>query len=724
MSEKRISSVWVAILGIVIGALAVLTVDKATESNRRLRAEYSDWRKLNLILQKVDEMYVDTVDHESVTDAAVVAALSKLDPHSVYMPPVELEESEADLNGFFDGIGIQFNVPNDTAIVLEVIPGGPSEKIGMLPGDRLLSVDDKVIAGVKFPQDSMVRRIKGPAGSKVLVKVLRDGVEIPFEITRGKIPVHSIDAYFMVNDTTGYIRLSKFARTTYTEFISASIQLLAHDMKHLIVDLRDNTGGYFDQSLLLANMFLEKGDLITYMEGLHCRREEFKADGKGILKNVGLTVLINESSASSSEIFSGAIQDNDRGVIVGRRSFGKGLVQEPVNFTDGSGIRITVARYYTPSGRCIQKPYTDDYHYDIIRRYNDGELTDADSIKVDIDASNYTVKTTGLEDGCTFEVAFAQTYLNTITEETTLTVTYTAVLNENASYTTGKLNKTQLTWGDQSKTEWDSTTTNTHKFEVLKYAAEDDTKANLPGAIFELHKGTGDDAVTIKLIKVSEILYRVANGDETGAVTSFTTVATGNIVIDGVDSDTDYTLVETKAPEGFFLDENVYAFSITENGKTVIVENEAGKGFINKAQVGNIRIEKTSEDGVLKGFTFRVEGSDITGNAFSKDFVTDENGQIHIEGLRVGNYVISEVGNKANEKYVLPENVTVTVHEGKTVVAKFHNALKPVTPDIPKTGDTTNMPLWAALAGISLLGAGAAAFFTFRKKKEVGKHER
>ena len=186
----------------------------------------------------------------------------------------------------------------------------------------------------------------------------------------------------------------------------------------------------------------------------------------------------------------------------------------------------------------------------------------------------------------------------------------------------------------------------------------------------------------------------------------------------------DYSLKETKAPTGFYLDEGTYAFSIKENGKTVIVENEAGKGFINKAQVGNIRIEKTSEDGVLKGFTFRVEGSDITGNAFSKDYVTDENGQIHIEGLRVGDYVISEVGNKANEKYVLPENVTVTVHEGKTVVAKFHNALKPVTPDIPKTGDTTNMPLWAALAGISLLGAGAAAFFTFRKKKEGGKHER
>ena len=390
MSENRISSVWIAILGIIIGALAVLTYDKATERNRRFKAEYSDWRKLNLILQKVDEMYVDTVDHEAVTDAAVVAALSKLDPHSVYMPPVELEESEADLNGFFDGIGIQFNVPNDTAIVLEVIPGGPSEKIGMLPGDRLISVDDKVIAGVNFPQDSMVRRIKGPAGSKVNVKVLRDGVEIPFEITRGKIPVHSIDASFMVNDTTGYIRLSKFARTTYSEFVTASLDLLGQNMKHVIVDIRDNTGGYFDQSLLLANLFLDRGDLIVYMEGLHCKREEFRADGKGILKNVGLTVLINEASASSSEIFAGAIQDNDRGVIVGRRSFGKGLVQEPVNFTDGSGIRITIARYYTPSGRCIQKPYSDDYHYDIIRRYNDGELTDADSMKVNKSKAFYT----------------------------------------------------------------------------------------------------------------------------------------------------------------------------------------------------------------------------------------------------------------------------------------------------------------------------------------------
>lgn len=383
MLNNKNFPVLTAVVGVMIGALLVLTIDKATEKNRRLHSEYEDWRKLNLILQKVDEMYVDTVDYSKVTDAAVEAALAKLDPHTVYMPPVELEESETELAGNFDGIGIQFNVPNDTAIVLEVIPGGPSEKIGMQQGDRLLKVDDEVIAGVKFPQDSMVRRMKGPAGTKVVVTVLRDGVEIPFEITRGKIPVHCVDAAFMVNDTTGYIRLSKFSRNTYSEVLTSSIELLSSGMKHLVFDIRDNTGGYFDQALLLSNLFLEKGDMIVYMKGLHHQKEEYKADGKGIMKDIGLTVLINEASASSSEIFAGAIQDNDRGVIVGRRSFGKGLVQEPVYFTDGSGVRITVARFYTPSGRCIQKPYTDDYHYDIIRRYNDGEMTDADSIKVD-----------------------------------------------------------------------------------------------------------------------------------------------------------------------------------------------------------------------------------------------------------------------------------------------------------------------------------------------------
>ena len=391
MSEKRISSVWIAVLGVVVGALLVLTVQKAIDNKAKLRSEYTNWRKLNLILQKIDEMYVDSVDYSSVSDAAVNAALSKLDPHSIYMPPADLEESESELAGNFDGIGIQFNVPNDTAIVLEVIPGGPSEKIGLQAGDRLIQVDDKVIAGVKFPQDSMVRRMKGPAGTKVNVKVKRGDEIIPFEITRGKIPVHCVDAAFMVNDSTGYIRLSKFSRNTYSEVMSSGLNLLAQGMENLIFDLRDNTGGFFDQALMLSNMFLEKGDDIVYMEGLHRKREEYKADGRGLLKGVKLTVLINEASASSSEIFAGAIQDNDRGVIVGRRSYGKGLVQEPVFFTDGSGVRITVARFYTPSGRCIQKPYSDDYQYDILKRYNDGELTVADSMKVDKSEIFYTV---------------------------------------------------------------------------------------------------------------------------------------------------------------------------------------------------------------------------------------------------------------------------------------------------------------------------------------------
>ena len=378
-------------MGIIVGALMVMAYNAYTQKKNMLRVQYQDWRKLNLILDQIDKNYVDTIDVGKVTDAAITAALAELDPHSVYMPPVELTEAETDLAGNFDGIGIQFNVPNDTAIVLEVIPGGPSEKVGLQKGDRILKVGGKDIAGVKFPQDSMVRRMKGPAGTKVTITVGRGNEMIPFEITRGKIPVHCVDASFMINDTTGYIKLSKFTRTTFSEFSQASIGLLEKGMKKLIFDLRDNTGGYFDQALLLSDMFLKKGDEIVYMQGLHRKKDDYKADGKGLLQDIGLTVLINESTASSSEIFAGAIQDNDRGVIMGRRSFGKGLVQEPVYFSDGSGVRLTVARFYTPSGRCIQKPYSEDYQYDIYKRYADGEMYDADSIKVDSTAAYKTV---------------------------------------------------------------------------------------------------------------------------------------------------------------------------------------------------------------------------------------------------------------------------------------------------------------------------------------------
>jgi len=389
--KKIDNSVIVALLGVILGVLLTLVTFRALP-DKKFDGDYNRWRKLNLILQEVQKHYVDTIDMEGMTDAAVMAALAELDPHSVYLPPVELTESETELAGNFDGIGIQFNVPNDTAIVLSVIPGGPSEKAGLVQGDRIIKVGERTIAGTKTPQDSMVRLMKGPSGSKVRIMVSRGGEMIPFELTRDKIPVHCIDAAFMLDDTTGYIKLSKFSRTTYKEFSEAAEKLLAMGMTRLIFDLRDNTGGYLDQALRLSNEFLSKGDGIVYMEGRERPRQDFDADGRGRLKDVELSVLINDGSASSSEIFAGAIQDNDRGVIVGRRSFGKGLVQEPINFTDGSGIRLTVARFYTPSGRCIQKPYDDDYAYDIYERYAHGEMTSADSIKVDTSAVYYTVK--------------------------------------------------------------------------------------------------------------------------------------------------------------------------------------------------------------------------------------------------------------------------------------------------------------------------------------------
>ena len=389
---KRLdNNVLVALLGIVLGVLLTLVVTRVLPE-KKFDGDYNRWRKLNLILQEVQKNYVDTIDMEGMTDAAVVAALAELDPHSVYLPPVELTESESELSGNFEGIGITFNVPNDTAIVLNPLVGGPSEKAGLLQGDRIVKVGDKVVAGVKMPQDSMIRLMKGPKGTKVKITVNRDGTLIPFEITRDRIPVNCVDAAFMVDDHTGYIKLSKFTRTTYMEFAEATAKLLSKGMTRLIFDLRDNTGGYFDQALLLSNEFLKRGEGIVYMEGLHRPRQDYDADGRGSLKDVEISVLINEGTASSSEIFSGAIQDNDRGVIVGRRSFGKGLVQEPVNFTDGSGIRLTVARFHTPSGRCIQKPYDKDYEYDIYERYAHGEMTSADSMKVDTTAVYYTMK--------------------------------------------------------------------------------------------------------------------------------------------------------------------------------------------------------------------------------------------------------------------------------------------------------------------------------------------
>lgn len=385
-----------SLLGVVIGILATLVVGgPRRERVVKYDGDYAQWRKLNLVMQQIEKHYVDTIDMKSMTDAALVAALAELDPHSVYLPPVELDEAETELAGNFEGIGITFNVPNDTAIVLSVIPGGPSEKAGLAAGDRIIKVNDKVIAGTKTPQDTMIRRMKGPSGTKVDILVNRDGEEVVFNITRGKIPVHSVDVSFMIDETTGYVKLAKFSRTTYSEVVDAVNKLREQGMKHLVFDLRGNSGGYFDQALRISNEFLPAGAGVVYMEGLNRRREEYNADGRGTMLDLELTVLIDETSASSSEIVAGAIQDNDRGTVIGRRSYGKGLVQEPIYFTDGSGVRLTVARFYTPSGRCIQKPYDkskDKYMYDILDRYTHGELVSADSMKVDTTSIYYTVK--------------------------------------------------------------------------------------------------------------------------------------------------------------------------------------------------------------------------------------------------------------------------------------------------------------------------------------------
>ena len=389
-----VTVVTIALVGVLIGTLltssilgrryARLAKSREVVVRHDVTGGSGNWHKLDMILDIVAQKYVDEVDPDKLTDAALDAALASLDPHSIYMPPVELDEAESQLAGDFEGIGIQFNVPNDTATVLEVISGGPSEKAGLLPGDRILKVDDQVIAGRRFPQDSMVMLMKGPSGTKVTLTLDRQGTVFPVEIKRGKIPLHSVDASFMIDDTTGYIRLAKFSMTTYHDFVDAFGPLLRSGMKKLIIDLRDNSGGYMDQAIYLAQELLPAGQMIVYTEGRKHPREEIHSEGRGRLQDVDLVILINEFSASASEILAGAVQDNDRGLIVGRRSFGKGLVQEPVYFTDGSGIRLTVARYYTPSGRCIQKPFTDDYEYEAYERYNlGGEAYAADGLAVD-----------------------------------------------------------------------------------------------------------------------------------------------------------------------------------------------------------------------------------------------------------------------------------------------------------------------------------------------------
>lgn len=343
--------------------------------------------KFGQVMSLVDNLYVDSINVDTLTEEYISKVLHKLDPHSSYIPAKDAVESQENLMGEFDGIGVMFNMLTDTVIIQNVISGGPAEKVGVLGGDRIMMIDDSLVAGKKINQNNIVKKLKGVGGTTVHIGVQREGVPdlLKFDIVRGKIPIKSVDAAFMVAPNVGYIKLLQFARTTHTEFISAVEELKKQGMTKLIFDLTANTGGYLDQAILIANEFLPKDKMIVYTEGRGFNKDEQYSDGKGRFQDQELVVMIDEGSASSSEIVAGALQDNDRGTLIGRRSFGKGLVQQQIPFRDGSIINITIARYYTPTGRCIQRPYDkgyDAYYNDFVNRYIHSELLNKDSIQL------------------------------------------------------------------------------------------------------------------------------------------------------------------------------------------------------------------------------------------------------------------------------------------------------------------------------------------------------
>lgn len=343
--------------------------------------------KLNNLLQLVENNYVDTVDMNALVEDALPEILSKLDPHSSYIAAKDIQKAGEELKGSFSGIGISFRMENDTATVMSIIHGGPAEKVGMLAGDRIISANDTSLC--KMASEEVMRHIKGEKDSNVQLKVVRHGHSAPltFDVVRGDIPVESVDAAYVMDDDIGYIRVKKFGEQTYAEMITALARLSIDGMKSLIIDLRGNTGGYMHIAIQMVNEFLPEGRLITYTEGSKVKREDYMSNGYGAFKTLPLVVLIDEMSASASEIFAGAIQDNDRGTIIGRRSFGKGLVQQPMEFKDGSEVRLTIARYHTPSGRCVQKPYEkghgEEYENELFMRYQRGEFYVEDSIRQD-----------------------------------------------------------------------------------------------------------------------------------------------------------------------------------------------------------------------------------------------------------------------------------------------------------------------------------------------------
>ncbi|MBQ2856937.1 MAG: S41 family peptidase [Bacteroidaceae bacterium] len=368
----------------IITILMACLLSIGTIQAQEKKNDHSQIRKLTLAQFAIANLYVDETNEGKLVESAIVGMLKELDPHSTYSNAEEVKKMNEPLQGNFDGIGIQFNMAEDTLFVIQPVSGGPSEKVGIRAGDRITHVNDTLIAGVKMTTDDITRRLKGLKGTKVKVKVVRRGVEdlLDFTIERDKIPVYSLDASYMITPKIGYIKINRFAATTHEEFMNALASLKGQGLQDLILDLQGNGGGYLNAAIDIANEFLGGGELIVYTEGRRNPRREFFAKGDGKHQHGKLVVLVDEFSASASEIVAGAVQDWDRGLVVGLRTFGKGLVQRPIDLPDGSMIRLTVARYYTPAGRCIQKPYEniEQYNADLIERYNRGEMMSADSI--------------------------------------------------------------------------------------------------------------------------------------------------------------------------------------------------------------------------------------------------------------------------------------------------------------------------------------------------------
>jgi carboxyl-terminal processing protease len=392
MGKKNLLLVVIVFVAVVVGLFLgnLLAMRAQLRNNSDIRSLFSKAKasKIDELLSMIDGQYVDTVNVSEMTEEMMADMVSKLDPHSVYIPASDLADVNSELEASFSGIGVQFNIQNDTVMIVSVISGGPSEKVGLMAGDRVVQVNDTVFAGKKITNEKVMKKLRGPANSKVKLGIKRNGTKeiLKYTVTRGEIPVNSVDVAYMIEPGIGFIKVSKFAAKTYDEFLNAIAGLRAKGAKRYIVDLRENSGGFMDQAIKMVNEFLPANQLIVYSQGKSYPRYDAKSDGQGSCIGVPVVVLIDEFSASASEIFSGAIQDNDRGFIVGRRSFGKGLVQQQFDLSDGSAVRLTVARYYTPSGRSIQKPYikgkADDYQLDIYNRYRHGEFDSKDSIRV------------------------------------------------------------------------------------------------------------------------------------------------------------------------------------------------------------------------------------------------------------------------------------------------------------------------------------------------------